>query len=159
MPRMSTAKLRGPSAFPQQLGEPLWQERRTVPVELFAGVPVAFLATATVTVSSFGLQVLLAAATVAGVVVLLRLRRRGLIETYTVTDRFIAIEQASGGRVAIRTEGLTAVTLEGDAVRIESHLGVLTFGFVRRQKRRARTLERVAPAVQVMRKIDLSCPT
>ena len=124
MPRMSAAKLRGPSAFPQRLGEPLWQERRTLPVELLAGVPVAFLATATVTVGSFGLRVLLAAATVAGVVVLLRLRRRGLLETYTVTDA-----------------------------------GVLTLGFVRRQKSLARTLERVAPAVQVMRRIDLSCPT
>ena len=159
MPRMSTAELTGPNAFPQQLGEPLWQERRTMPVELFAGVLVAFLATATVTVGSSGLRVLLAVATVAGVVVLFRLRRRGLIETFTVTERFIAIEQASGGRVAIRTEALTSVRLEGDAVRIESPAGVLTFGFVRRQKSLVRTLGRVAPAVQVTRRIDLSCPT
>jgi hypothetical protein len=156
MTRMSTAKLTRPSVFPHEPGEPLWQERRAVPVALFVAVPVASLATAAGTSSALGLQVLLGAATVVGVLMMFRLRRGSLIETYTVTDRFITIEQPSGGRAAIETDGLTAVTLDGDAVRIEGRAGVLTFGFVRRQKRLVRTLQRLAPAVQVTR--ESTCP-
>jgi hypothetical protein len=159
MPGLSTAELSRPIAFPHDLGEPLWLERRAIPVALFLGVPVAFLAAATFTTRPLGVQLLLGTATLAGVLLLLRVRRRSLIETYTISQRFVAIEQSAGGRAAIETQGLASVTLHGDTVRVEGPAGALTLAYVRRQKRFVRTLEHVAPGVTVARELDLFCPT
>jgi hypothetical protein len=159
MPAPSTAELRGPVAFPRELGEPVWQERRIFPVAATYGVPVAFLLVLTVAVRPLALHVVLAAATLAMVLLLLRARRRAVIETYTVSERFVAIEQPGGGRVAIPTEALTRVTLEGDSVRLESTLGVVTLGFVSRRRALLRALSRVVPDVPVERDMTAFCPT
>jgi hypothetical protein len=130
MPSPSTAELTRAIAFPQSIGEPVWQERRTFPVTPLFGVPAAFFGVATVAVRPVGLQIVLGLAAIAALVLVVRAWRRGVIETYTVSERFVAIEQPGGGRVAIPTESLTGVTLRGDKVRLESGVGVLTLGFV-----------------------------
>lgn len=40
----STAQLTRAIPFPDEIGEPIWQERRTFPVVKVFGAPVAFLA-------------------------------------------------------------------------------------------------------------------
>jgi hypothetical protein len=159
MPAPSTAELRAPVAFPREIGEAVWQERRTFPVATAYGVPVAFLVVLAAVVRPLALHVVLAAATVAMVLLLVRARRRAVIETYTVSERFVAIEQPGGGRVAIPTEALTRVTLEGDSVRLESTVGVVTLGFVGRRRALLRALSRVAPDVPVERDMTAFCPT
>jgi hypothetical protein len=158
MPSPSTAELMRAIAFPQSIGEPVWRERRTFPVTPLFGVPAAFLGVATVSVRPVGLQVVLGVAATVALVLLLRARRRGLIETYTVSAGFVAIEQPAGGRVAIPTDSLTSVTLQGDKVRLEGGGGVLTLGFVRRQRGLLRALERVAAGVRVERDMTVFCP-
>ena len=159
MPTPSTAELTRPIAFPQELGEPLWQERRSFPVGAVYGVPAAFLGALALGVRPLAAHAVLAAATVAMICLLVRARRRALIETYTVSDRFVAIEQPGGGRVAIPTETLTRVTLRGDTVRLESTAGVVTLGFVSRRRALLRALRRVAPGVRVEDDIAAFCPT
>jgi hypothetical protein len=145
--------------FPEELGEPVWQECRTFPVASLYGVPAAFLGVAAIAVGPLVVHAVLAAATAVTIGLLVRARRRALIETYTVSDRFVAIEQARGGRVAIPTDALTRVTLRGDTVRLESTAGVVTLGFVSRQRALLRALERVAPAAVVEDDISALCPT
>jgi hypothetical protein len=70
-----------------------------------------------------------------------------VIETYTLSERFTAIEQPGGGRVAIPTETLTSVTLAGDSVHLHSTLGALTLGHVARQRHLVKALGRSAPDV------------
>lgn len=89
---------------------------------------------------------------------LYRARDRAVLESYTISDCFVAIEQASGGRVAIAVEDLTDVTIAGDKVRLESRDGVVTLGFVHRQRGLLRALERVAPGMRVERDMDVFCP-
>ncbi len=159
MPTSSTAQLRDPIRFPDEIGEPIWQERRTFPVALLYGVPAAFLAVGAIAARPLALQLLLGAATVVALWLAVRARERALIETYTVSERFVAIDQLGGGRVAIATERLTGVTFAGDAVRLDSRDGVLTLGFVRRQRRLLRALERVAPGLDVVHDMTAFCPT
>jgi hypothetical protein len=159
MPAPSTAQLSSPVVFPTEIGEPVWQERRRRPVEALYGVPTVFLAVLAVTVRPLAAHVVLAAATVAMLVVFLRARRRSLIETYTLSGRFVAIEQVGGKRVAIPSETMTRITLAGDSVRVESTAGVITLGFVARRRALLRALRRVAPDVPVERDLTVFCPT
>jgi hypothetical protein len=134
MPALTTAKLERPIVFPSELGEPVWQERRRFPVVAAYGVPTAFLLVLAVAVRPLAAHALLAVAAVAMVAVHVRARGRALIETYTLSERFVAVEQPGGGRAAIPTHTLTAVTLAGDTVRLHSTVGVLTLGHVARQR-------------------------
>jgi hypothetical protein len=158
MPAATTAELIHPVAFPAEIGEPVWQERRSFPVGAVYGVPAAFLAVFAVAVRPLAAHVLLAVGTAAMVAVLLRARRRALIETYTLTERFVTIEQREGGgRVAIPTGALTRVTLVGDSVVMESTDGMLRLGFVARQRALVTALGRVAPHVAVERDVAAFC--
>jgi hypothetical protein len=122
-------------------------------------VPAAFLAVLAVAVRPPAAQLALAVAAVAMVALLLRARRRALIETYTLSERFVAVEQRDGGRVAIPTEWLTRVTLAGDSVVLESSVGVMRLGFVGRQRALVKALSRVAPDVPVERDVTAFCRT
>jgi hypothetical protein len=159
MPSPSTPELTRAIAFPQSIGEPVWRERRTFPVTPLFGVPAAVLGVATVSVRPVGLQFVLGLAAIVALGLLLRAWRRRLIETYTVSARFVALEQPGGRRVAIPTDSLTGVTLRGDKVRFEGSRGVLALGFVRGQRGLLRALERVAPGVRVERDMTVFCPT
>jgi hypothetical protein len=159
MPRPSTAELTRPIAFPEEVGEPVWQERRRFPVATLYGVPAAFLGVTAIAAGPLVVHAVLAAATAVTVGLLVRARRHALIETYTISDRFVAIEQPRGGRVAIPIETLTRVTLRGDTVRLESTAGVVTLGFVSRRRALLRALERVAPGAPVEDENPISCPT
>jgi hypothetical protein len=159
MPAPSTAQLRRPVVFPSEIGEPVWQERRKRPVEAMYGVPTVFLAVLAVSVRPLAAHVALAGATVAMLLIFLRARHRALIETYTLSERFVAIEQVGGKRVAIPSETVTRITLEGDSVRVESSVGVITLGFVARRRALLRALRRVVPDVPVERDTTVFCPT
>jgi hypothetical protein len=159
MPGQSTAELTREIPFPDELGEPVWQQRRSFPVSTLYGVPAGFALVGAIAVRSLALHVVLGAVAVIAVWLLVRARRRALIETYTVTERFVAVVQPGGGRVAIETERLTGVTIAGDKVRLESHDGVLVLGFVRRQRSLLRALERVAPGLGFQRDVTAYCPT
>jgi hypothetical protein len=159
MPAASTAELRDPIPFPCEIGEPVWRERRAFPVAAAYGVPAVFLAGLAIGVRSVALHALFSAATLAAVALLARARRRALIETYTLSERYVAIEQPGGGRVAIPIHTLTRVTLEGDAVRLESTLGVVTLGFVSRRRTLLRALDRLVPGLPVERDMTAFCPT
>ena len=140
----STAELTDPVPFPDDPGEPVWQERRTVPVFAFYGVPLVFLVAGAVALHQPALRI---AAGLLALVMVWRLRaahRRSLIETYAVSDRFLTIVQPGGGRVALPVETVRRVKVNGPKVRIEATGGVVTWGFVRGQKRFFRALERVA---------------
>jgi hypothetical protein len=149
MPTSSTAHLTRVIQFPDELGQPIWRERRTFPLVTVLGAPLAFLAVGAIAVRPLALHLVLAAATMAALWLLYRARARAVLETYTITDRFVAIEQARGGRVGLPTERLTGVTLVGDKVRLDSRDGVVTLAFVRRQRGLLRALERAAPGVHV----------
>lgn len=129
------------------------------PVAVLYGVPAVFLAIGAISVRPLALQFFLGGATVVVVWLLLRARRRALIETYTVSERFVTVVQPGGGRVAIATERLTGVMIAGDKVRLETRDGAVTLGFVRRQRRLLQALERVAPGVRVERDMTAFCPT
>jgi hypothetical protein len=159
MPASSTAELSRPVAFPSEIGEPIWRERRCFPVAAAYGVPAAFLVVLAIAVRPLAAHVALAAAALAMVAVLVRAWPRALIETYTLSERFIAIEQPGGGRVAIPTETLRSVTLAGDSVHLHSTLGALTLGHVARQRALVAALGRIAPEVRVERDMKPFCPT
>jgi len=159
MPTSSTAHLTRAIRFPDELDEPIWRERRTFPLVTVLGTPLAFLAVGAIAVRPLVLQLALGAATMVALWLLYRARDRAVLETYTVTERFVAIEQTRGGRVAIPTERLTGVTLAGDEVRLESRDGVVTLAFVRRQRGLLRALERVAPGMRVEHEMGALCPT
>jgi hypothetical protein len=159
MPAASTAELRDPVPFPAEIGEPVWRERRAFPVAAAYGVPAVFLVALAFGVRTPALHAVFAVAAFAMAVLLVRARRRALIETYTLSERYVAIEQPAGGRVAIPIHTLTRVTLEGDAVRLESTLGVVTLGFVGRRRTLLRALDRLVPGVPVERDMTAFCPT
>ncbi len=155
----STAELAEPLPFPEDPGEPVWQERRTVPIFAFYGVPFVFLVAGAI---AFDPSMLRIGSGLLALVTLWRLnvaRRRSLIETYAVSDRFVTVIQPGGGRVAVPVETVRRVTANGPKVRIEATGGVLTWGFVRGQKKLFRALERVAPTTVVEREIPNYCPT
>jgi hypothetical protein len=159
MPRATSADLYEPLAFPTELGPAVWRERRTYPLASLVGVPATFLAVLAVVTSAPALRVLFGAAFLALVVVTWRRRDRALIETYTVTDTYVAVEQARGGRVAMPIDTLTGVMVEGDRVRITGTAGVLVLGFVRRRKALVKVLQTARPTLAVGTKIDAFCPT
>jgi hypothetical protein len=159
MPAPTTVELSDPIAFPTQIGMPLWQERRRFPVAAVYGVPAAFLGVLAVAAQSAVAHVALAAAAVGTIVLLLRAGRRALIETYTLSERYIAIEQPDGGRAAMPTATLTRVTLAGDSVILESRVGTMRLGFVGRQRALVKALARVAPDVPVERDVTAFCRT
>jgi hypothetical protein len=159
MPASSTAELSRAVAFPSEIGEPIWRERRCLPVAAIYGVPAAFLVVLAIAVRPWAAHVALAAAALAMVALLVRARRRALIETYTLSERFLAVEQPGGGRVAIPTGTLTSVTLAGDSVHLHSTIGVVTLGCVARQRALVKALGRIAPEVRVERDMTAFCPT
>jgi hypothetical protein len=159
MPSPSTAELVRPLAFPDDLGEPLWQERRTFPVAAVFGVPAAFLVGAAILVRPLALQAVLGVAAIAAVALLLERRRHALIETFTVSAAWVAIEQPAGGRVAIPVAALRTVTVRGDHVRLESTAGTLDLAYVRRKRALLRALERAAPQLEFERAAATMCLT
>jgi hypothetical protein len=159
MPASSTAQLSRAAPFAGEIGEPIWRERRCFPVASAYGVPAAFLVVLAVAVGPLAAHLALAAAALATVAALVRARRRALIETYTLSERFVAVEQPGSGRAAVPTDTLTAVTLAGDTVRLHSTLGVLTLGHVARQRALVNALRRVAPDARVERDVTAFCPT
>ncbi len=159
MPTPSRAELTDPAPFPDDPGEPVWEERRTVPVFAFYGVPAIFLGAGAIALDQLALRVLVA---ILALVVLWRLRvalRRSLIETYAVSTAFLTIVQPGGGRVALPLDTVRRVTANGPKIRIEAAGGTVTLGFVRGQKALFRALERVAPASVVDREVPNYCPT
>lgn len=159
MPTASSAHLTDAIQFPDELGEPVWRETRRFPVAIVGGPVVAFLAAGAIGVRALALHVVLGAAAIVVVWLVVRTRERAVIERYTVSDRFVAVEQRRGARVAIPTERLTGVTISGDTVHLDSRDGVLTLGFVSRRRALLRALERVAPDLRVGETIDPLCPT
>lgn len=159
MPTASSAQLARVIPFPDELGKAMWRETRSFPVMVVGGPVVALLVVGAIGVRPLALQVALGAAAILAVWLLVRARERAVIETYTVTERFVAVEQRGGGRVAIPTERLTGVTIVGDRVRLSTRDGVVTLGFVSRRRALRRALERVAPSVRVGEEFVPLCPT
>jgi hypothetical protein len=159
MPSPSTAELVGPVTFPDDLGAPVFQERRTFPVAAVFGVPAAFLVVAALAVDGAVAHVVLGLAAIAAVAVVVERRRHALIETYVVTASHIAILQPGGGRVAIPVAGLTSVHSQARRVRLEGADGVMTLGYVRRRRALLRTLTQVAPQLRYEPDVDTMCLT
>src|SRR5438876_12226558 len=114
MPAASSAQLTEVILFPDEIGEPVWRETRSFPVMPVGGPVVALLVVGAISARPLALHLLLGAAALAVLWLLMRAREGAVIETYTVSERFVAIEQRRGGRVAIPTERLTGVTIAGD---------------------------------------------
>ena len=159
MPTASSAQLTRFIPFPDDIGEQVWRETRSFPVTTVGGPVVACLAIGAIGVRPLALHLLLGAAAIVALWLLVRAREGAEIETYTVTERFVAVEQRRGGRVAIPTERLIGVTIAGDTVRLLTRDGVVTLGFVSRRRALRRALERVAPGLRVGEEFDLLCPT
>jgi hypothetical protein len=159
VPSPSTAELVRPLPFPDDLGAPLWQERRAFPVAAVFGVPAAFLVVAAILAGPLVLHLMLGLAALAAVLLVFERRRHALIETLTVTERYVAIEQPGGGRVAVPVAALTTVTVRGDHVRFDSTEGVVDFAFVRRKRALLRALERAASGVAFDRAAATMCLT
>ena len=159
MPTASSAQLTRAIPFPEEIGEQVWRETRSFPVLTVGGPLVAFLVIGAIAVRPLGLHVLLGAAAIVALWLLVRAREGAVIETYTVTERFVAVEQRRGGRVAIPTDRLTGMTIAGDTVRLITRDGVVTLGFVSRRRALRRALERVAPGLRVGEEFDPLCPT
>jgi hypothetical protein len=159
VPSPSTAELVRPLAFPDDLGAPLWQERRAFPVAAVFGVPAAFLVVAAILAGPLVLHIAFGLAALAAVLLVFERRRHALIETLTVTERYVAIEQPGGGRVAVPVAALTTVTVRGDHVRFDSTEGVVDFAYVRRKRTLLRALERAAPGLAFDRAAATMCLT
>ncbi len=159
MPSPSIAELARPTAFPEDLGTPMWQERRTFPVAAVYGVPAGFLVAAAFAVRSTALHVVLGIVALAAVGLALERRRHALIETYVVTDRFVAVLQPGGERVAMPVAGLTSVTSVARRMRLEGADGTITLGYVRRRRALLRALDRVAPQLHYEPDGDTLCLT
>lgn len=159
MPRLTTAELSTPLAFPDEPGAALWREERRMPVLVLFAVPLAVLLAGVVVVQAPVVRLALVAAAVLVGWLLIRARRGSLIETFAVSDRYVTVVQPGGGRVALPVASLTHVTIQADRVRLESTEGVVTLGFVRRRKALAETLEAVAPAAPVDWDGAAFCPT
>lgn len=125
----------------------------------WGAAPVTFLAFAAIAFGAFAVHLGLAAATIVAVGLLYRARGSAVVETDTVSDRFVAAEQSRGGRVAVPTDDLTGIMVAGEKVHLVGRDGVVTLGFVRRQRELVRALERVAPGLRVEHDADAFCPT
>lgn len=155
----TTARLEAPLPFPADPGEPLWQERRTVPVLAFYGVPIGFLVAIAIGVGSLPVRAaLLAAAALVGWRLVVA-RRRSLLETYAVSERYLTVVQPGGGRIALPVDAIEEVRLRGDQVMVASRHGVVTLGFVRGQRRLVAALTSVAPTLAVEREVPVQCVT
>ena len=130
-----------------------------MPLVAFYGVPIVFLLVGAITLQVVVLRIGLVLLASGVAWMLVRARRTCLIETLTLSAHFVTVEQPGGGRVALPTEALTAVVLKGDKIRLESTLGVVTLGFVRRQKAFVRALQEVAPTIRVDRGMEAFCST
>jgi hypothetical protein len=159
MPIATTADLIVDVPFPDEPQAPVWQERRTVPTVAFYWVPAALLVLFAVSVDAIALKAVGGFGAVALAVLGVRARRRSLIETYTLSERFLTVEQPEGGRVAIPVESLQRVTLAGEKVRVDSSVGTLTLGYVRGQHSLVRALEALVPGLVVERDLNAFCPT
>src|SRR5262249_6624448 len=93
MPTASSAQLARVIPFPDELGEGMWRETRSFPVMVVGGPVVALLVVGAIGVRSVALHPLLGVAAILAVWLLMRARERAMIETYTVTERFVAVEQ------------------------------------------------------------------
>src|SRR3954447_22308876 len=145
MPTPTTFDATAAPAFPADAGTPVWSERRTLPVAAFYGVPAVFLGVGALMVPNRLVGVVVGVVALAVAVLGIRAHRRGLIETFAVTDRFLTVVQPGGGRVAVPLSSIDRVTFAGDRVRIDASVGTLTLGFVRRQRALIRALEERAP--------------
>jgi len=159
MPSLSTAELTRPVAVPDDLGQPVWSERRTFPVVAAFGVPAVFLFVGAVALQQVVVRAVLAACGVALVIVAYRRRAKAVIETYTLTERYVGVEQPGGGKAALPVASLTRVVLNGDRVLLEGDGGVVTFGFVRRQRALVRALQQLAPNIAIDTQIGAACRT
>ena len=159
MPTPTTFEPTTAAAYPDDAGAPVWSERRTLPVTAFYGVPAAFLVFGAFAVQNLLAGLLLGLAALGVAALGVRAHRRGLIETFTLSDRFLTVVQPSGGRVAVPLSSIDRVTFAGDKVRIDASVGTLTLGFVRRQKALMRALEQRAPDVVIERDLTAFCRT
>jgi hypothetical protein len=159
MPTPTTFEPTADPAFPDDVGAPVWSERRTLPVAAFYGVPAAFLGFGAVAASNDLVRLSLGLLALVVVAFGIRAHRRALIETFEVSDRFLTVVQPGGGRVAVPLSSIDRVTMMGDKVRVDASVGTLTLGFVRRQKALIRALEQRAPGAVIDRDITAFCPT
>jgi hypothetical protein len=159
MPAVSTATFARPTPFPEDLGQVLWEERRTTPVAAFLGVPTVFLAVLALTVAPPVARLALGLAAVVTAGLLVRAWRRSLIETYVVSTRYVAVLQPAGGRAALPLASITHVTVVGDSVRVAGTAGVLKLGFVRHRRALLKALQGTAPWLVVDHDLTAFCPT
>jgi hypothetical protein len=159
VPAASSATFVVPTAFPEDLGDVLWEERRTMPVLAFYGVPALFLAALTFAVQPLAGRLALAAGALAVTALLVRAARRSLIETYVVSTRYLAVLQPGGRRAALALDAVTGVEISGDRVRIRSSRGTVTLGFVRHRRALVHALAGVVPGLAVDEDLSAVCTT
>ena len=113
-------------AFPDDAGAPVWSERRTLPIAALYGVPAVFIGVGAIAVPNRLVGLLLGVVALAVVALGVRARRRGLIETFALSERFLTVVQPGGGRVAVPLSTIDRVTFAGDRVRVDASVGTLT---------------------------------
>ncbi len=159
MPTPTTFEATAAPAFPDDAGAPVWSERRTLPIAALYGVPAVFIGVGAIAVPNRLVGLLLGVVALAVVALGVRARRRGLIETFALSERFLTVVQPGGGRVAVPLSTIDRVTFAGDRVRVDASVGTLTLGFVRRQRALIRALEQGAPDVVIERDLTAFCRT
>jgi hypothetical protein len=159
MPTPTTFQATAAAAFPDDAGAAVWSERRTLPITAFYGVPAVFIGVGAIAVPNRLAGLVLGVVALAVVALGVRARRRALIETFALSERFLTVVQPGGGRVAVPLSTIDRVTFAGDRVRVDASVGTLTLGFVRRQKALMRALEQRAPDVVIERDLTAFCRT
>jgi len=155
----SVAELTRPVAVADDRGREVFAETRTFPMVALFGVPAASLIVLSIAVAQPALRILFAAAACGILVAGYRRRDARVIEKYTVTTRYVMIEQPGGRQAAVPTDSIRSIEVRGDRVRVESDAGVLTLGFVRHKRALLRALSSVVPAVAVTTRGDPMCRT
>jgi hypothetical protein len=122
-------------------------------------VPAVMMIVVGFSVPQLALRVVLVLAGVGVAVVGYRRRHSRVIETYTVTTRYVLIEQPGGRRAAVTTDSIRGVEMRGDRVRVDTDDGALTLGFVRRKRALMRALTSVHPTLAVTTSGDPLCKT
>jgi hypothetical protein len=85
---------------------------------------------------------------------------KAVIETYSITEQAVTVEQRGEPAVSVPLSSVSQVTLRGDKVHFDAgDHGQLTMGFVRHKRSLMRTMERVAPDVPIETKLDAFCRT